>query len=90
MAMFIVQRDLPGITPEAMQSAALRSKTCCAEMTEEGQPVRWIRSFFLPNTMQTNCYYEGATAEVIKEVNRRAGIPYSAIADAVEVTPDMI
>jgi hypothetical protein len=90
MSTFIVRRHLPGITPEEIQSAAIRSKTCCAEMTSEGEPVRWIRSFFLPETSQTNCYYEGATADVIKEVNRRAGLPYSDIADAVELTPEMV
>ena len=90
MATFVVQRDLPGITPEALQSAALRSKSCCAEMTSEGEPVRWIRSFFQPETQQTNCYYEGATASVIAEVNKRAGIPYTAIADVVEMTPEMV
>ena len=63
MATFVVQRDLPGITPEALQSAALRSKSCCAEMTSEGEPVRWIRSFFQPETQQTNCYYEGADGQ---------------------------
>jgi len=24
-------------------------------MTSEGQPVRWVRSFFLPETAQTHC-----------------------------------
>jgi hypothetical protein len=90
MATFVVQRDLPGITPEALQSAALRSKTCCAEMTSEGEPVRWIRSFFMPETAQTSCYYEGASAAAIKEVNRRAGIPYTAIVDVVEMTPEQV
>lgn len=40
MALFVVQRDLPGITPEALAGAGLRAKTCAAEMTGEGQPVR--------------------------------------------------
>ena len=45
MSLFVVERDLPGITPEELQSAGLRAKTCCAEISEEGQSVRWIRSF---------------------------------------------
>jgi len=24
--------------------------------------VRWVRSFFLPESSQTHCYFEGATA----------------------------
>ena len=40
MAYFVVHRDLPGITPEALTGAGLRAKTCAAEMTAEGQTVR--------------------------------------------------
>jgi Protein of unknown function (DUF4242) len=63
MAQFVVKRDLPGVTLEALQSAGLRAKTCCAEMTQEGQPVRWIRSFYMPETSQTHCYFEAANRE---------------------------
>jgi hypothetical protein len=31
-------------------------------MCAEGQSVRWVRSFFLPEYSQTHCYFEGATA----------------------------
>lgn len=40
MAYFVVQRDLPGVTPEILKSAGMRAKTCCSEMTNEGQSVR--------------------------------------------------
>ena len=40
MSYFVVECDLPGITPEAIQSAGLRAKSCCAEMTSEGQSVK--------------------------------------------------
>jgi hypothetical protein len=90
MATFVVKRDLPGITPEALQSAGLRAKTCCAEMTSEGQPVRWIRSFFLPETAQTHCYFEGATKEAVEEANTRAQIPFTLVTAVVEMTPDAV
>ena len=63
MPLFVVKRDLPGVTPEMLQSAGLRAKTCCAEMTGEGQPVRWVRSFFLPEMAQTHCYFEAASRD---------------------------
>ena len=50
MAQYVVTRHLPGITPEALSSAGLRAKSCCAEMTDEGNPVKWLRSFFIPKT----------------------------------------
>jgi hypothetical protein len=90
MSLFMVKRTLPGITPEALQSAGLRAKTCCAEMTQEGESVRWIRSFFLPETEQTHCYFDAASKQAVEEANLRARIPFVEIAEVVEMTPDLI
>jgi Protein of unknown function (DUF4242) len=90
MAYFVVKRDLPGITPEMLQSAGVRAKTCCAQMTKEGESVRWIRSFFLPETAQTHCYFEAVSKGAVEEANTRARIPYSQINEVMEMTPDMV
>lgn len=90
MSIFVVQRDLPGITPEALQSAGVRAKSCCSELTTEGEPVRWIRSFFLPETAQTHCYFEADNKTAVEEVNNRARIPFTRIVEAVEMTPDKV
>ena len=90
MPSFVVTRDLPGVTPEVLQSAGMRAKTCCAEMTSEGQPVRWIRSFYLPETAQTHCYFEAATKEAVEEANKRARIPFTKITSVVEMTPESV
>jgi hypothetical protein len=90
MPLFVVERDLPGITPEELQSAGLRAKTCCAEISEEGQPVRWIRSFFLPEDSGTHCYFEAASREVVAETNQRASIPFTRILEVVELTPEKV
>jgi len=90
MATFVVQRDLPGITPEALQSAGIRAKSCCAELTTEGQQVRWIRSFFLPETAQTHCYFEASNQAAVEEANNRARIPFTRIIEVFEMTPDAV
>lgn len=88
MSYFVVERDLPGITPEALQSAGMRAKSCCAEMTTEGQSVKWMRSFFLPETAQTHCYFEAASKAAVEEANQRARIPFTRIVEVFEMTPD--
>jgi Protein of unknown function (DUF4242) len=90
MPFFVVKRDLPGITPEALQSAGLRAKSCCTEMTTEGKPVRWVRSFFLPETAQTHCYFEAPSRAAVEEANQRARIPFTQIVEVVEMTPEMV
>lgn len=90
MSYFIVKRQLPGITPEALAGAGARAKSCAAEMREEGTPVRWIRSFFIPDTEQTHCYFEGPDAASVREVNERANIPFESIYEVHEMTPDTV
>jgi hypothetical protein len=90
MSYFVVKRELPGVTPEALQSAGLRAKSCCAEMTREGQPVRWVRSFYLPQSSQTHCYFEAASRLAVEEANKRARIPFTEIAEVIEMTPEMV
>jgi hypothetical protein len=88
MALFVVERELPGITPEALQSAGLRAKTCCTEMTAEGQDVRWIRSFFIPESSRTHCYFEAESRDAVEEVNQRARIPFTRVSEVAEMTPE--
>jgi len=88
MPIFVVDRDLPGVTPEMLTSAGLRAKTCCAEITAQGREVRWIRSFFVPASSQTHCYFEAADRSVVEEANRRANIPYTRVTEVVEMTPE--
>ncbi len=90
MPTFVVKRDLPGITTEAVQGAGLRVKTCAADMQGEGRGVHWVRSFFLPETEQTHCYFDGPDLDTIKELNERAQIPYTEIVEVQEMTPDMV
>ncbi len=90
MPMYVVQRDLPGITPDQLTAAGLRAKACCAEMTEEGQPVDWIRSYFLPESQQTHCYFQAENSELVREANERAQIPFAKILEVQELTPEMV
>ena len=90
MPKFVVKRTLPGITQAALLSAGVRAKTCCAEMTQEGETVLWLRSFFLPESSQTHCYFTAANKQAVEEVNRRAKIPFTEVTEVVEMTPESV
>lgn len=90
MTYFVVERHLPGITPDALKAAGIRAKTCCAEMADEGTKVRWVRSFFVPAAEQTYCLFEAGTKDAVVEANRRAQIPFKAVNEALEMTPDAV
>lgn len=90
MPRFMVERHLPGITPEDLKAAGVRAKTCCEEMESEGTDVHWVRSFFLPEEEKTFCVFDGPDRDTIAEANRRAQIPFQAIRPAQEMTPDAL
>lgn len=90
MGCYVVIRHLPGITPEALTAAGLRAKSCETEMNEEGIPIHWLRSFFIPDTEQTHCYFEAPSPEAVKEINERARIPFSEIHEVQELLPESV
>ena len=90
MSIYVVQRKLPGVTKDQLSGAGARAKSCADELCQEGQEVRWLRSFYLPETEETHCYFEGPDAATIEELNRRAQIPFVAIREVVEMTPDSV
>ena len=90
MGCYVVIRHLPGITSEALAGAGLRAKSCAAEMTEEGTPIQWLRSYFIPETEQTHCYFDAPNFEAVKEINERANIYFSKIHEAQELLPEAV
>jgi hypothetical protein len=90
MAMFVAIRNLPGVTADALVGAGARVETCVAGMQSEGTEVKWMRSFFLPASSRTHCYFEGPSREAIVELNQRAGIPFEEILEVAEMTPGSV
>jgi hypothetical protein len=81
----MVERSLPGITIEAPKDAATRAKHTTAQMTEQGTPVRYLRSTYVPAEAKVFCLFEGPSVEVIREANERAQIPFDRIHEAMFV-----
>ncbi|HMS79199.1 MAG TPA: DUF4242 domain-containing protein [Burkholderiaceae bacterium] len=90
MPTFVAIRSLPGITPDALAGAGARVKSCVAGMQSEGTEVTWLRSFFLPASSQTHCYFEGPSLAAVRELNERAGLPYEQLLEVAEMTPAQV
>ena len=86
MPRYIIERSVPGITPEALDAAARRSIEAI-----EGMPgVRWIRSYVSTAEGKIYCEYDAPDPEAIREHARRAGLPADRISEVwMEVSPAM-
>lgn len=88
MSKFLVERYLPGVTPEQLSAAAGAAKSTTATMATEGTPVRYLRSTFIPGEDKCYCLFEGPSADAVKTANERAQLPYERIVDAMHIAAD--
>jgi hypothetical protein len=87
MTVFMVERDLRGITMDALAAAQQAAIRQGQTMTAAGTPVRYIRSTFAPADGRCFCLFEGADAAAIRTLNDDAKIPYSRVVEALDLTP---
>jgi muconolactone delta-isomerase len=87
MAVFMVERDLPGASVDDLRQAQQAAMETSREFTARGRPVRYIRSTFVPGESLCMCLFEAADPDVVKQVNEQARIPFSRIKPALDLTP---
>jgi hypothetical protein len=88
MSVYLVERDLPGISMEDLAAAQKRAIQVGKELTAEGREVRYIRSTFVPGENRCMCLFEAPNPEHVREANERAEIPFIRIIPAEDLTPE--
>ncbi len=87
MPVYMVERDLPGVTMEQLASAQKRAIQVGKELTAKGIEVRYIRSTFVPGESKCMCLFEAPNPENVCEANVKAEIPFTRIVPAADLTP---
>lgn len=87
MAVYLVERDLPGVTPEQLAAAQKKAIQVGKDLTAQGRDVRYIRSTFVPGEDRCMCLFEAPNPEHVREANERAEIPFKRIVPAEDLTP---
>jgi hypothetical protein len=87
MPVYMVERDLPGITMEGLAAAQKKAIQMVKEISAEGRQVRYIRSTFLPGENKCMCLFEAANPQHVREANERGQIPFTRIVPAEDLTP---
>ncbi len=84
---YLVERDLPGVTLEQLAAAQKRAIQTGKELTAQGRQVRYIRSTFVPGESKCMCLFEAPNPENVREANEKAEIPFTRIVPAEDLTP---
>jgi len=87
MTVYIVERELPGITLDQLAGAQRAAISASEQHTAHGNPVRYIRSTFLPAESRCFCLFEAASEQAVREVNVAAKLPFQRIVEALDLTP---
>ncbi|HEY2602843.1 MAG TPA: nickel-binding protein [Thermoleophilaceae bacterium] len=83
---YVVERYLPGLAWTDMVRSLARLEQAARELRAEGTPINYLGSTIVARDETCTCHFEGSEAAVI-EANRRAGVPFDRILEAVAVTP---
>ena len=66
----------------AVGSRAVRACAAAKQLTEEGAPVRYVRTLFVPEDETCFFLYEAESAEAVRTAARRAGFGCGRITEA--------
>jgi len=87
MSVFMVERELPGISMDQLAGAQKAAIDTSRQFTKEGRPVEYIRSMYVPGDDKVMCLFKAENADTVREVNDTAKIPYKRVVEAMDLTP---
>ena len=87
MAVYMVERDLPGVSMDQLAAAQQAAIKTGQQFTEDGKNVRYIRTTFVPGDFRCMCLFEADSADDVRAVNQAAQIPFTRITEALDLTP---
>lgn len=87
MSVFMVERDLKGISMEDLGGAQKAAISKAKEMSAAGTAISYIRTTFAPEDGRCMCLFEANSDADVKRLNDDAGLPYSRVVSALDLTP---
>jgi len=87
MTVYMVDRNLPGVTLDQLAAAQKAAIETSRQFSAQGKPVRYIRSTFVPGESHCMCLFEASNSDLVKQVNEAAKIPFTRITEAMDLTP---
>ena len=87
MAVFMVERNLKGISMDDLAGAQKAAIATARKMSSQGETISYIRSTFAPEDGRCMCLFDGQSADQVRKLNDTAGLPYEKVVPAMDLTP---
>lgn len=87
MPVFMVERNLKGISMDGLAGAQKAAIDTASEMSANGDEISYIRSTFAPEDGRCMCLFDGQSEEQVRKLNDTAGLPYDRVVPAMDLTP---
>jgi hypothetical protein len=87
MRVYLVDRDLPGITGEGLAMLQRAEIGASEQFTAAGQPLRYLRSMFIPGEARCMCLFEAEDEAAVAALNQAARLPFTRIVEALDLSP---
>lgn len=87
MSVFMVERSLKGISMSDLGKAQQAAIRAADQLSRDGNPVRYLRSTFVPESGACMCLFEADDASTVKRLNEGAQLPFTRIVPALDLEP---
>jgi hypothetical protein len=87
MGVYLVDRDLPGITAEGLTLLVQAELSASEQRMAAGQIVRYLRSLFIVGEARCMCLFEAEDEAAVAALNEAARLPFTRIVAALDLTP---
>lgn len=87
MSVFMVERNLGGVTMDQLAAAQQAAIAKAKVMSASGRPISYIRSTFAPADGRCMCLFEAGDVADVTRLNDEAKIPYFRVVEALDLTP---
>jgi len=83
---FLVEAYLPKRRAGDLEATAACARVAAEKMRREGAPIRFLRSYFLPEDETYFCLYEAGSIDDVAEASQRANLAVARIQTAIETS----
>ena len=85
VALFLVFRDLPGITRDQYTAAQRAAAEASRRSSQAGREVSYLGGFFFTASGRAICIFQAESSADVAAVNNQAGVPATDIVEAIDL-----